>query len=71
MKSGLPQVAEPLFAKATKLAPNIAVFHYHRAIGFKRLGRLEEARQALILAQSKVSEQDPLRQVIESELTSL
>lgn len=71
VKSGLPQVAEPLFAKATKLAPNIAVFHYHRAIGYKRLGRLEEARQALILAQSKVSEQDPLRQVIESELTSL
>jgi len=71
VKSGLPQVAEPLFAKATKIAPNVAVIHYHRAIGFKRLGRLDEARQALILAQSNLSDQDPLREAVESELTSL
>ena len=71
VKSGLPQVAEPLFAKATKIAPNVAVIHYHRAIGFKRLGRLDEARQALILAQSNLSDQDPLREAIEFELTSL
>jgi tetratricopeptide (TPR) repeat protein len=71
VKSGLPQVAEPLFAKATELAPNIAVFHYHRAIGFKQLGRLEDAKKALMLAQAKVSAQDPLRRAIESELASL
>jgi Flp pilus assembly protein TadD len=71
VKSGLPQVAEPLFAKATELAPNIAVFHDHRAIGFKQLGRLEDAKKALMLAQAKVSAQDPLRQAIESELASL
>jgi len=71
VKSGLPQVAEPLFAKATKLAPNIAIFHYHRAIGFKRLGRIEEAKEALKSAQATVSAQDPLRRAIETELTSL
>ena len=71
VKSGLPQVAEPLFAKATKLAPNIAIFHYHRAIGFKRLGRIEEAKEALKSAQANVSAQDPLRRVIETELTGL
>ena len=71
VKSGLPQVAEPLFAKATKLDPNIAIFHYHRAIGFKRLGRIEEAKEALKSAQATVSAQDPLRRAIETELTSL
>lgn len=55
----------------TITAPNVAVIHYHRAIGFKRLGRLDEARQALILAQSNLSDQDPLREAIEFELTSL
>lgn len=47
VKSGLPQVAEPLFAKATELAPNIAVFHDHRAIGFKQLGRLEDGKKGI------------------------
>ena len=44
IKSGLPEVAEPLLNKVTEMAPSVAVFHYHRGIGYARMGKVEEAK---------------------------
>lgn len=71
VKSGLPQVAEPLFAKVTTIAPNIAIFHYHRGVGLKKLGKMEEAKKALQLAQQTSSSNESLRLSIQAELVGL
>lgn len=70
VKSGLPEAAEPLFAKATTLAPSVAIFHYHRGIGLKQQGMSVQAKQAFVLAQSKASAKDPLQVLISKELAS-
>ncbi len=71
VKSGLPEAAEPLFAKAIEIAPSVAIFHYHRGIGLKQQGLNDEARKALTLALQKVSAQDALKALISQELASL
>ena len=50
IKAGLPEVAEPLLAKVTEVAPSIAIFHYHRGVGLSRLGRQDEAKESLLRA---------------------
>lgn len=71
VKSGLPEAAEPLFAKVTEMAPNVPIFHYHRAIGLKHLGRADEAKETLVLALEKVSAKDPLKAQIQRALGQL
>lgn len=70
VKSGLPEAAEPLFAKAIEIAPSVAIFHYHRGIGLRQQGLNEKARQALTLAQQTVSNDNNLKDLIAQELAS-
>ena len=70
VKSGLPEAAESLFAKVTAIAPSVAVFHYHRGVGLKQQGKEQESKQALILAQQALSDEDRLKDLIAQELTS-
>lgn len=71
VKSGLPQAAEPLLVKAVEIAPDVAVFHYHLGVSLKRLGRIDEAKKVLLVAQNKTSDKDPLKERIEFELTGI
>jgi tetratricopeptide (TPR) repeat protein len=71
IKSGLPEVAEPLLNKATDAAPSIAVFHYHRGIGYARMGKVEEAKKSLLLAREQAAPQDSLRASIADALADL
>lgn len=69
VKSGLPEVAEPLFAKVTAIAPSVAVFHYHRGVGLKQQGKEQESKESLMLAQQALSGDDRLKDLIAQELT--
>ena len=71
VKSGLPEVAEPLQRKVTEMAPSVAIFHYHRGIGYARLGKHEEAKTSLLAAREKVSENDGLQSSIAEALADL
>ena len=71
IKSGLPEVAEPLLQKVTKMAPSVAVFHYHRGIGYARLGKHEEAKTALLAAREQASPNDSLQSSIAEALADL
>jgi Flp pilus assembly protein TadD len=71
VKSGLPQAAEPLLVKAVEIAPDVAVFHYHLGVSLKRLGRIDEAKKVLLVAQNKTSDKDPLKERIELELIGI
>jgi tetratricopeptide (TPR) repeat protein len=71
LKSGRAQVAEPLFSRATAMAPNIAIFHYHRGVGLKALGKSDEAKAVLTEARAKVGADSSLKAQIERELASL
>lgn len=71
VKSGLPQAAEPLLVKAVEIAPDVPVFHYHLGVSLKHLGRIDEAKKVLLVAQTKVADKDPLKEKIESELTGI
>ena len=55
IKSGLPEVAEPLLEKVTKVEPSVAVFHYHRGVGLSLLGRRDEAEKTLLRARDLAS----------------
>jgi tetratricopeptide (TPR) repeat protein len=71
IKSGLPEVAEPLLKKVTKMAPSVAVFHYHRGIGHARSGKLEEAKIALLAAREQAGQDDSLQSSITNALGDL
>jgi len=68
IKSGLPEVAEPLLQKVTEMAPAVAVFHYHRGIGYARLGKTEEAKTSLLAAREKAAPNDDLQDSITEAL---
>ena len=70
IKSGLPEVAEPLLEKVTKVAPSVAVFHYHRGVGLSLLGRRDEAEKALLLARDLASSDAWLQTQISIELSN-
>ena len=53
------------------MAPSVAVFHYHRGIGYARLGKHEEAKTSLLAAREKVSENDSLQSSIAEALADL
>lgn len=55
IKSGLPEVAEPLLEKVTKVAPSVAIFHYHRGVGLNLLGRKDDAKKSLLRARDLAS----------------
>ena len=71
IKSGLPEVAEPLLKKVTKMAPSVAVFHYHRGIGHARSGKLDEAKIALLAAREQAGSDDSLQSSITNALGDL
>ena len=71
INSGLPEVAEPLLKKVTKMAPSVAVFHYHRGIGHARLGKVEEAKIALLAAREQAGSDDGLQSSITNALGDL
>ena len=71
IKSGSPELAEPLLARATKMAPAIAVFHYHRGVGLSRMGRQSDAKKALMLAREKASADESLQTQISEALIDL
>lgn len=71
LKSGLPQVAEPLFDRVTTMAPDVAIFHYHRGVGLKLMGKFDEAKTVLTEARDKVGTNASLKAQIERELASL
>jgi tetratricopeptide (TPR) repeat protein len=71
IKSGLPEEAEPLLQKVTEMAPSVAVFHYHRGIGYTRLGKREEAKTSLLAAREQASANDSLQSSIAEALADL
>ena len=71
IKSGLPEVAEPLLQKVTEMAPSVAVFHYHRGIGYARLGKTKEAEISLLAAREKADPSDDLQGSITDALDDL
>ena len=71
IKSGLPEAAEPLMKKVTEMAPSVAIFHYHRGIGFSRLGKFKEAKKALLSAREQAAPDDSLHQSITDALENL
>jgi len=71
IKSGLPEVAEPLLRRVTEMAPSIAVFHYHRGIGYVRLGKLEQAKTSLLVAKEQAAANDELQRSIDDVLGKL
>lgn len=71
IKSGLPEVAEPLLRRVTEMAPSVAVFHYHRGIGYVRLGKLEQAKTSLLVAKEQAAANDELQRSIDDVLGKL
>lgn len=71
IKSGLPEVAEPLLRRVTEMAPSVAVFHYHRGIGYVRLGKLEQAKTSLLVAKEQAVANDELQRSIDDVLGKL
>jgi tetratricopeptide (TPR) repeat protein len=71
IKSGLPEVAGPLLQKATKMAPKVAIFHYHRGIGYARSGKPKEAKISLLAAREKAGPNDSLQSSITDALEDL
>jgi len=71
VKSGLPEVAEPLFEKVIKIAPSVAVFHYHRGVGLSQVGLGDEARQSLLRARDLASSDAVLQAQIAVALDNL
>lgn len=71
IKSGLPEVAEPLLQKVTEMAPSVAIFHYLRGIGYARLGKSEEAKVSLLAAREQVVANDSLQGSITEALEDL
>ena len=71
IKSGLPEVAEPLMKKVTEMAPSVAIFHYHRGIGFAQSGKSKEAKKALLAAREQAAPNDRLHKSITDALENL
>jgi Flp pilus assembly protein TadD len=71
IKADLPEVAEPLLAKVTEVAPAVAVFHYHRGVGLSRLGRQDEAKKSLLRARDLASSDASLQAQISVALSDL
>ena len=71
IKSGLPEVAEPLMKKVTEMAPSVAIFHYHRGIGFAQSGKSKEAKKALLAAREQAAPGDRLHKSITDALENL
>ena len=68
IKSGKPEMAQPILEKVIKIAPTVAIFHYHQAIGLSRMGRSEEAKKALLMARDKAASNDSLQRAIATAL---
>ena len=60
-----------LKAEVTEMAPSVAIFHYHRGIGFSRLGKFKEAKKALLSAREQAAPDDSLHQSITDALENL
>ncbi len=71
IKSGLPAEAEPLLQKVTEMAPFPAIFHYHRGIGYSRLGKYKEAKISLLAAREQAAPDDGLQGSITDALGDL
>jgi len=71
IKADLAEVAEPLLAKVTEVAPAVAVFHYHRGVGLSRLGREDEAKESLLRARDLASSDASLQAQISVALSNL
>ncbi len=71
IKSGLPEVAEPLLQKATEMAPSVAVFHYHRGIACARQGKNKQAKISLLAAREQAAPDDSLQVSIAEALEVL
>lgn len=71
IKSGLPEVAEPLLQRVTEMAPSVAVFHYHRGIGYARLGKDKEAKISLLTAREQAGLNEGLQGSIANALSDL
>jgi tetratricopeptide (TPR) repeat protein len=71
IKSGLPEVAEPLLQKVTEMAPSVAVFNYHRGICFARLGKHKQAKISLLAAREQAASNDSLQGSIAAALGDL
>jgi tetratricopeptide (TPR) repeat protein len=71
IKSGLPEVAEPLLQKVTGMAPSVAVFHYHRGICYARLGKHQQAKISLLAAREHAAPNDGLQNSITDALGDL
>lgn len=71
IKSGLPEVAEPLLQKVTEIAPSVAIFHYHRGIGYARLGKHKEAKISLLAARDQAGQDDSLQRSITEAMEGL
>lgn len=53
------------------MAPDVAIFHYHRGVGLKLMGKFDEAKTVLTEARDKVGTNASLKAQIERELASL
>jgi tetratricopeptide (TPR) repeat protein len=71
IKSGLPEVAEPLLQKVTEMAPSVAIFHYHRGIFYARLGKQKQAKISLLAAREQAEPNDSLQGSITDALGDL
>jgi tetratricopeptide (TPR) repeat protein len=71
IKSGLPEVAEPLLQKVTKMAPSVAIFHYHRGIGYARSGKHKQAKISLLAAREQAAPNHSLQGSISDALQEL